>query len=513
MAASPGEYDTLDYAGGGLATETNWWGAFVIGLAGTILVTGIAPVMVTALGAASIPLTIGVTLSGVLLILLLAELSAMMPERAGGSPSYAYPAWRVRFPRIAPHINGFTAWAYWMGWFPVAPLNMILASFYLASLLGLNTSSGFTPITTFVAWSSFIIAFGGILLLFIPSYLGIRFGAIFATVLALLAMIPMTFLAIAFLFKSGAAHWSELSGFHNLAGGSYFASTIAPFGHNWFFVYLGFTFLLSWNVIAFEAAACYIGECKNPERDGKITMLLSGGYGLFIYTMIPLAFVVVLGAKALGNAALVDPKTIFIKFAGNALGGSLGSALNWIVAIMLIVALLLSALNAIMGSARGLHQMSVDGQFPRWFSHINKHGVPDHAMLINTAASLAVVCLGGAVQIYSFSNVGYIASFVPVAIGYYLLRKYKPDVRRPFKLPEVFKYLALALAGLYIFFWIGGGITYSIIGHVLIYYILGWITLLVYLPLYWWRHRVEDPKYAKDTAGVELGTLTPGTGA
>lgn len=117
-------------------------------------------------------------------------------------------------------------------------------------------------------------------------------------------------------------------------------------------------------------------------------------------------------------------------------------------------------------------------------------------------------------QICSFSNVGYTASFVPVIIGYYLLRKYKPDVRRPFKLPEVFKYLALALAGLFVCYWIGGGITYSIIGHVTIYYILGWVTLLAYLPLYWWRHLVEDPKYAKKAAEDDLlGTLTPGTGA
>ena len=99
-------------------------------------------------------------------------------------------------------------------------------------------------------------------------------------------------------------------------------------------------------------------------------------------------------------------------------------------------------------------------------------------------------------------------------IGYYLLRKYKPNVRRPFKLPEVFKYLALALAGLYVFFWIGGGIIYSMIGNVVIYYILGWVTLLAYLPLYWWRHRVEDPKYAKNAAvgGELLGTLPPGSG-
>src|ERR671924_765899 len=105
--------DQLDYSGGGLAKETNWWGAFVIGLAGTILVTGIAPVMVTTLGASSIPVIIIVTITGYLLCLLLAELSAMMPERTGGAPSYAYPAFRERFPRLAPHVNGVTSWMYW----------------------------------------------------------------------------------------------------------------------------------------------------------------------------------------------------------------------------------------------------------------------------------------------------------------------------------------------------------------------------------------------------------------
>jgi amino acid transporter len=97
--ANPGagalDIDELDYAEGGLVKGTNWWGAFVVGLAGTILVTGIAPVMVTTLGAASIPLIVFITITGYLLCLLLAELSAMMPERAGGAPSYAYPPTRT----------------------------------------------------------------------------------------------------------------------------------------------------------------------------------------------------------------------------------------------------------------------------------------------------------------------------------------------------------------------------------------------------------------------------------
>src|SRR5664279_4147202 len=278
---APGPFeDELSYEGSGLPKTTNWWGAFVIGLAGTILVTGIAPVMVTTLGAASVPIIVVITLSGYLLCLFLAELSAMMPDRAGGSPSYAYPAYKDRWPRFAEHVNGFTAWAYWLGWFPVAPLNMILASFYLVDRFHLSTAS-FTPIDTPIAYWTVAISVVGLLLLFIPAVLGLRFGTVFATALAFLSMIPLTFIAIAWIFNPSVAHFSQLSGFHQLGGSSFFSSA---FHHGWLTLYIAFSFLLTWNVIAMEAAACYIGETRNPDRDAKIAMNREGGYGLFIYT-------------------------------------------------------------------------------------------------------------------------------------------------------------------------------------------------------------------------------------
>jgi amino acid transporter len=492
--------DELDYAGGGLARETNWWGAFVVGLAGTILVTGIAPVMVTTLGAASIPITIAVTITGYLLILLLSELSAMMPDRTGGAPSYAYPAYKDKWPRAAKHINGMTAWAYWLGWFPVAPLNMILASFYLADRFGLDTESGFTPINTPIAWWTLAIAIVGILAFFVPAYMGIRIGTAFATVLGVIAMVPLTFIAVAWLF-SGDANWSELSGFTQLDGSGFF-SGLGETG--WFPLYMGYIFLLSWNVIAYEAAACYIGECKDPARDAKIALNLEGAYGVFIYTLIPIGFITVLGAGALSNPDLVDPNTIFVSFAGQIFNTG-GEALNWIIAGMLIIALMLSALNAIMGTGRALHQMSVDGQFPRFFQSINKHGVPARAMFFNVVASLLVILMGGAVEIYTFSNVGYVASFIPVLIGYYLLRRYRPDVPRPVRLPEFMKYVALALAAIYAFVWLYGGISYSRIGDTEIYYFLGWLVLFAYVPLYLYRTRVEDKRVADNRELIAAG--------
>ena len=151
---------------------------------------------------------------------------------------------------------------YWLGWFPVAPLNMILASFYIADRFGLDTTSGFTPIDTPIAWWTLVISVVGILLFFIPAYLGIRVGARFATVLGVLAMIPLTFLAVVWLF-TGDADWGQLSGFHQLDG---IGLLHRPRRHGWFPLYMGYAFLLTWNVLAMEAAACYIGETRDPEQ-------------------------------------------------------------------------------------------------------------------------------------------------------------------------------------------------------------------------------------------------------
>jgi amino acid transporter len=152
--------------------------------------------------------------------------------------------------------------------------------------------------------------------------------------------------------------------------------------------------------------------------------------------------------------------------------------------------------------------MSVDGQFPRFFQSINKHGVPARAMAFNVFASLIVVLAGGAVEIYTFSNVGYTGSFLTVLVGYYLLRKYRATVHRPFRLPEFFKYIALVMAAAYAVIWLYGGISYARIGNTEIYYFLGWVVALMYIPFYLYRTRVEDKRVAR-TASQKQDAVMP----
>ena len=113
VSGPPGEVATS------LERGINWWGAFVIGLAGIILVTGIVPFAVQAMGAAAIPAIALVLVIGLVVCLCMGELAALLPHRTGGMPSYAYESfrplgktdgeahrWRVRLELLAGLVPG-----------------------------------------------------------------------------------------------------------------------------------------------------------------------------------------------------------------------------------------------------------------------------------------------------------------------------------------------------------------------------------------------------------------------
>ena len=282
----------------GLHKGTNWWGAFVIGLAGPILVTGIDPPAVQALGAAAVPLIAFATAMGVLLCLFAAELAAVMPHRTGGLPSYTTEAFESVHRGTATHLGGLSAWAYWLGWFPVAPINMILASAYIIQLFGLPKGPSYLPFGSIgspVTLSVLVISVVAIAAMYVPSYLGIKLGAGFATFMGVIAMAPLTVLILLPLFRPSSMHFSNIAGFH-FAPGAVASPTLI----------VAWLFVMTWSVLAMEAAACYLGECANPSRDAKIAMTVEGIYGFFIFVMTAVVLVLVIGV-----ADNVDPLTIF----------------------------------------------------------------------------------------------------------------------------------------------------------------------------------------------------------
>src|SRR3984893_19524629 len=174
---APGEIATS------LQRSINWRGAFVMGLAGVILVTGIVPFAVQAMGAAAIPAIIGVSVIGLAVCLWMGELAALYPHRTGGTPSYAYESFKPLGESTARHIGGVAGWSYWLGWFPVAPINMILASSYIAALFHVPLGKIVDPLGGLGSPEGIgvlIITLVGLVGLLIPCYLGVRLGTGFA---------------------------------------------------------------------------------------------------------------------------------------------------------------------------------------------------------------------------------------------------------------------------------------------------------------------------------------------
>ena len=163
-----------------LARTIGWPQAFVMGLAGVILVTGITPFAVQAMGAAAIPLLVGIQVIGLVVCLCVGEMAAMWPWRTGGTPSYAGECFRPLGQKKALHIGGLSTWSYWLGWFPVAPINMILAASYIAVLFHVPLGATVDPagsLGTPEGIGVLAITLIGLVVLFVPCYLGVRLGA------------------------------------------------------------------------------------------------------------------------------------------------------------------------------------------------------------------------------------------------------------------------------------------------------------------------------------------------
>ncbi len=321
-----------------------------------------------------------------------------------------------------------------------------------------------------------LIAIAGLLVLFIPCYLGIRLGAGFATVLGVVSLVPITLLAFLPLLKPDTLHWEHVAGF-----------PLAKPESGGFTFLMSWVFIMTWSVLAMEASACYIGECRDPARDAKIAMTCSGLYGAFIYVSLPFMLVAVLGTTRDD-----DPLTVFLTYTEVLFGA--GTWVKWAIGVPLVLALLLSVLNALMGCGRSLYQVAHDGLLPHFFGHVNRHGVPDYAMAFNLVCSLVVVFFGSPVEIYIFSNMGYLLSLALALVGYFLYRHSYPDLPRPVRMPGFLRFVALGLGLFFLFVWLYGGYHASDVavgpGKRWLFF-LGLAVILLYVPLYLCRRYAD----------------------
>ena len=453
------------------------------------------------MGAAAIPAIALVVVIGLIVCLCMGELAALLPHRTGGMPSYAYESFEPLGHTTAKHIGGVSGWGYWLGWFPVAPINMLLAAGYIAVLFHVPLGRSFSPLGSLgtpVSMGVLVITFVGLIGLFIPCYLGIRLGATLRHHPWVSPLwCPSRCWSSCRCSSRRTFHWSNISGFHfaepKTAGAVFF---------------LAWIFVISWNAIAMEAAACYIGECRDPARDAKIALTAEGLYGVFIYIATAVVFVGVLGA----SLKTADPLTLYTSFADHIFGNA--GWVKYLIGIPLIFALCSRCSTPSWAWPARCSRPLRTGCCPKFFEHKNKHHVPDRAMAFNVACALVVGLFGSPVRIYIFSNVGYIVAVAASLYGYFLLRQFRPEKVSPFRMPGWFRWVALAVALFLTFdYFVGGWNSPDIVvgpgqGHFL--YLLGLVVVAAYVPLYWWRKMTDKRQGMAPSDELPIVVGSPG---
>jgi APA family basic amino acid/polyamine antiporter len=239
--------------------------------------------------------------------------------------------------------------------------------------------------------------------------IGIKESARVTGVIVAIKIAVVLFFIVVGAFSVEPANWSPFMP-NGFAGVGAAAAII-------FFAYIGF-----------DAVSTTAEEAQNPQRDVPIGIIAS----LVVCTILYVAVSAVL-------TGIVPYSRIHVKApvaeAMNAIGYRWGSALVAVGAVAGITSVLIVML---LGQIRVFYAMSRDGLLSPWLSAVHpRYGTPHRATLVT---GVAVAILAGFVPIgvaAELTNIGTLFAFTLVCGAVLVLRRTRPELRRPFRTPFV----------------------------------------------------------------------------
>jgi APA family basic amino acid/polyamine antiporter len=178
--------------------------------------------------------------------------------------------------------------------------------------------------------------------------------------------------------------------------------------------------------VGFDAVSTAVGEAKNPQRDAPIGIIASLVFCTIIYIVVSGLLTLIVPYTQLNVSS---PVAHALQLAG----------VNW--ASALVATGVIAGLSTVMlvlyyALTRILFSMSGDGLLPKFFSVVDKK---THTPVKNTVVcGVGMAIMAGMVPLGVLAelvNIGTLAAFVLVCGGVIMLRKTKPKMERPFKMP------------------------------------------------------------------------------
>lgn len=364
----------------------------------------------------------GVTISFVLAglaagvtALCFAELASMIPA-AGSTYSYAYAAfgifvaWFIGWDLLLEYL--FAASTVAVGWAGYAVDMLDSVGIHVPADLANPPISDSGSETGIVNLPAIAVVLGTTTLLAV----GMRQSAHTNNAMVFLKMAILILFVIVGAFAITADNWSPFVPSNEGGFGDYGVSGVIRAAGLVFFAYVGF-----------DAVSTAAAEAKNPQRTVPIGLIATVAISTALYIAIGL---VMTGMAPYTDLNTADPISSAIRISGA------GKWLEEAVDVAAVVGLFSTVLVTFYGQTRIFMRMSSDGMLPPAMGRVSQR--------FKTPVFATVLCgvvgaiVAGFVPIQALTNlvsIGTLAAFLIVCCGVLYLRRTRPDLERPFRVP------------------------------------------------------------------------------
>jgi APA family basic amino acid/polyamine antiporter len=180
--------------------------------------------------------------------------------------------------------------------------------------------------------------------------------------------------------------------------------------------------------IGFDAATTTAEECKNPQRDVPLGVIGALAIGTLVYCA---TAIVLVGAVPWAKVPVKDPLIY-------ALAPLHQPIFTWIITLGVLAGTTSVALSSMLGQSRIFYVMARDKMLPPICAAVHpRFKTPVSATLLTGVAIAALALIVPLNELLNLVNIGTLIAFIVVCFGVLFLRKYRPELQRPFRVPFV----------------------------------------------------------------------------